>query len=167
MKRKIPKLERQMNEYESFTNLVKRHGFSLKNQILKTETLNINNYYHKYLHFPVGEPLFHMKRLRIVENIPVMLENIYVPMELVQGIFREKLGTADFHQLLERQYQLMVNQTIEELLIAYVLPEEAGIFGLDREEQVVVIKGTAKRQDGLVFEYFEHTALPELFIFRE
>lgn len=167
MKREIPTLERQMNEYESFTELVRRHGFSLKNQIRKTETLSINNYYHKYLHYPVGDPLFHMERLRIVEQVPVMLEQIYIPMELVHGIFREKLGAADFHKMLEQKYHLAVDQTREELLIAHVLSEEAGIFGLDREDRVVVIKGTAKRQDGLVFEYFEHTALPELFIFKE
>lgn len=164
--REIPMLERQMNEYESFSMLVKNHGYSLKNQIRKTETLSINNYYHKYLHFPVGDPLFHMERLRIVENVPVMLENIYIPMELIQGIFKEKL-TEDFHQMLAGRYHLTVDETREEILIAHVMPEEAGIFGLDREESVVVIKGTAKRQDGLAFEYFEQAALPELFVFRE
>lgn len=165
--RKIPVLERQMKEYESFTKLVKRHGYSLRNHILTTETLRINNYYHKYLHFPVGAPLFHLKRIRIVEEIPVMLENIYIPMELIQGIFRERFKGADFHQMLEERYQLRVDGTREEILIAHVLPEEAGILRLDTEEDVVVIKGTAKRQDGLVFEYFEHVVLPELFIFRE
>lgn len=164
--REIPILERQMDEYESFTALVKRHGYSLRNQVRKTETLTINNYYHKYLHFPVGDPLFHMERLRIVEQKPVMLEQIYIPMELIQGIFREKL-TADFHQMLNDRYGLSVYETREEILLAHVLPEEAGIFGLDGGESITVIKGTAKRQDGLVFEYFEHAVLPELFVFRE
>jgi len=167
MSKKIPVIERHIKEYDSFTSLVQKNGYSLKNKIMLTETLEINNYYHKYLHFPIGALLFHMKRLRIVEGIPVMLENIYIPIELVQGIFKEKLFGIDFHKLLAEQYKLPVGETYGEIMIAHVLPEEAGILGLDPEETVVVIKGTAKRPDGLVFEYFEQTALPELFVFKE
>lgn len=159
-------LIRWLDHYESVTDMVKNNGSTLQTKVITKEIIETNRYLSKYLEMPLATKIFHLVRLRIIDGIPATIESSWLPMNLVQGIEQEDLESTSFYEVLEKRYGIAMKERDEELMIVRATSFEGAYLPIHTEDSLLMIKGIVKNQEDVIFEYFENTALPNLYIFK-
>ena len=77
----------------SFTEQMKALGKQPKTVILEFETIEANKYFANKLQVSLGEPLYKMKRLRLADDEPMMLERTYLPVKKFWNLTQALLET--------------------------------------------------------------------------
>ena len=107
------------------------------------------------LQLKTGAPVIELLRLRLVDQQPVLAENIYLCAHRFQALM--KLDTADFGDLLYPLYEEKCGQIIasakEVLTVEPVTDAQAKLLGLPRKTSVVVIDRLALGSDGNALEW--------------
>jgi GntR family transcriptional regulator len=93
------------------------------------------------LHLPSDAELFHIKRLRTVDDEPVFLSNAYVPASVLPKVARDDLAPTGLDQslyrLIERHHRVPLADG-EEVATAVIANEEIrGIFELPQHSPVI------------------------------
>ena len=162
----IKPIERYLNHYESIVDLVSRSNQELKTAIIKREVVETNRYLGKYLELPIATKLMHIIRLRIINNIPAYIENSWLPMTLFPNFDNIEIDDKSLYKILHEHYNFEINERREELMLVRASDLDKEYLKVNDESNVLLIKGITKQRDGRIIEYFENTALPELFIFK-
>jgi GntR family transcriptional regulator len=102
-----------------------------------------------------GAAVIEMLRLRLVDQQPVLAENIYVCAQRFQALMR--LETSDFGDLLYPLYEEICGQIIasanEVLTVEAITDAQAELLQLPRNSSVVVIERLARGSDGKPLEW--------------
>lgn len=159
-------LNRELNTFESMTELLIKKGVAFENVILKQEVIEANYYISKQLNVPLATKIFYLERVRVIEGNPLSIEKIYICHDRVKGIEQEEIGSSSFYGLLERKYGYKVKKSQEEILIVEANEQECELLELEKGEEVVLIKGNTFLDENARFEYFELASLPSLYRFR-
>lgn len=162
----IKPIERYLNHYESIVDLVSRSNQELKTAIIKREVVETNRYLGKYLELPIATKLMHIIRLRIINNIPAYIENSWLPMTLFPNFDNIEIDDKSLYKILHEHYNFEINERREELMLVRASDLDKEYLKVNDESNVLLIKGITKQRDGRIIEYFENTAIPELFIFK-
>lgn len=166
MEKEMKSLTRWLDHYDSVTDMVKHNGSTLRTKVITKEIIETNRYLSKYLEMPLATKIFHLVRLRIIDGIPATIESSWLPMNLIQGIEQEELEDCAFYEVLEKRYGIQMKERNEELMIVRATPFESAYLPVHTEDSLLMIKGIVKNQEDTIFEYFENTALPDLYIFK-
>ncbi|MGI4984304.1 MAG: GntR family transcriptional regulator [Janthinobacterium lividum] len=101
------------------------------------------------------ENALQLKRLRLIDSRPLVVEEIWLPLERF-GLL-ETLPIADFGDLLYPLYERLCGQVVarasEHLTIDTVAEADAAALQLDKNEPVVVIDRVAYGLDGSALEW--------------
>lgn len=162
----IKPIERYLNHYESIVDLVSKSNQELKTAIIKREVVETNRYLGKYLELPIATKLIHIIRLRIINNIPAYIENSWLPMTLFPNFDNIEIDDKSLYKILHEHYNFEIYERREELMLVRASDLDKEYLKVNDESNVLLIKGITKQRDGRIIEYFENTALPELFIFK-
>lgn len=92
-----------------FSAEMKQHGIAYESRVIEKNIIAANEKVANRLAIPKGEEVFYMHRLRVVKNVPFLLDRHYVPYKLVPGI-EAKLGdNISLYSILEREYKLSLH----------------------------------------------------------
>lgn len=166
MEKEIKPLIRWLDHYDSVTDMVKQNGSTLQTKVITKEIIETNRYLSKYLEMPLATKIFHLVRLRIIDDIPATIESSWLPMNLVNGIEQENLDDSAFYEILDEKYGIHMKERDEELMIVRATSFESAYLPVHMEDSLLMIKGIVRNQDGVIFEYFENTAIPGLYVFK-
>ena len=159
-------LMRELNTFESMTEMLRKEGIEFQNVILKQEVIEANYYISKQLNVPLATKVFYLERLRVIEGNPCSIEKIYICFDRVNGLEREEIGNQSFYCLLEKNYGYRISKSREEILIVEANECERELLALEKGEEVLLIKGNTFLGENTPFEYFELASLPSLYRFR-
>lgn len=98
-------------------------------------------------------PVLHVKRLRLADDVPMALEDLHVPCDLVPGLTGQDLENRSFYELLHERYGLSVvagTQTAEPTLTT---PEDAALLGVEPGAPAFLFERTSRLGDGRVAEF--------------
>ncbi len=93
------KLRRKMEQVYSFTHEMKTLGLSPSSKILEFETIESGDMAANFGILP-NERLYHIMRVRMANNEPLLLETTHVPVKYCKGLNLEKLENASLYDLL-------------------------------------------------------------------
>lgn len=105
------------------------------------------------LRIPPTSPVLHVRRLRLADDVPMALEDLHVPCELVPGLTGEDLEGRSFYELLHERYGHHVvagTQTAEPTLTT---PEDAAVLGVAPGAPSFLFERTSRLADGRVAEF--------------
>lgn len=100
------KIVEDLSQANSFTNLCKRNCMRPGGVTLKMEVETPTARDMEELKLGSDEMIVHIERLRLADDAPIMLENLYFPGHL-SGILEENLENASLYQILEDKYGLV------------------------------------------------------------
>lgn len=107
------------------------------------------------LQLKTGAPVIELLRLRLVDEQPVLAENIYLCAQRFRALL--DLPTADFGDLLYPLYEEKCGQIVasakEVLTVEAVTAAQAKLLGLSANTSVVVIERLASGSDGKPLEW--------------
>ncbi|WP_105968353.1 GntR family transcriptional regulator [Streptomyces geranii] len=115
-----------------------------------------------------GDEVLHLHRLRLYDEQPVLVEDIWLPLPLFEPL--ERIGADDLGDLLYPTYERACGQIVaaatEELTIEAAGAADALLLGCARAEPVVVVERVARSHDATPLEYRRSRGLAHTFRYR-
>ncbi len=71
-----------------------------------------------------------IKRLRLVDDEPVLIQETYIPHYICPGLLDENLEVDSLFKLLENKYGIKITKVKDYIGIAYLTPDEGRLLGL-------------------------------------
>lgn len=76
------------------------------------------------LRIPPGSPVFHLRRLRLANQVPMALEEVQIPEHLVPGLGREDLRSS-LYEIMRGRYNLTIERALQRIRAVVVNEGEA------------------------------------------
>lgn len=114
----------------------------------------------------VGEPLFVIKRLRTVTDLPFCLETTWIPCALVPGLVADDvLGNTSFYSLLLDRYGIEIGTSEATIHSATIGSKDAGLLNMKVGEAALVVNSVTSEKSGKPVEYLTSLNHPKRVMF--
>lgn len=141
-----PKAFQQLSQLEGFGEALNRMGYEVRNRLLSHKTVPASQRVAQRLAVAQGAPIAQIKRVRLVNRVPVSYEITYLPHAVGERLRQADLAGRDIFLILENDHGIALGHA--DLQIDATLADEALADALD------VTEGTAL----LRIERLTHTA---------
>lgn len=109
------KLEQKLNKFFSFTRWAQKNGIIPASRILKVETLECTSHIAKHLGIKMGEPVTRIERLRLGNNEPLMLEEMWISAILCPDLHLKDLANIPLNDILTKDYNITLIRAVESI----------------------------------------------------
>ncbi|MHC1695992.1 MAG: GntR family transcriptional regulator [Eubacteriales bacterium] len=99
------------------------------------------------------EPLLYLRRLRFVDDEPVLYFETYLPYERYAGLLEEDLERHSLYALLEEKYSSRVNRVIRRIEVANASKLEAGLLGIKKGDAIFLVSFIGFHSESIPTEY--------------
>ena len=104
---------------------------------------------------PPGPWPSRIARLRGSQDLPLLLETVYVPAGLCQGLEHADLATQSLYALFEHTYGLRLDRTRQALESVPANESEADLFGIAAGTPMILLRGITYLAGGRPAEHFQ------------
>ena len=127
-------------------------GQTVHTKVLEYTVITASDFIAEQLGIQPYDFVYFIKRLRSVDDFPNVLEETYMPLELMPGL---KLANAEtsIYSFIENTLQLKVTSSHLSIRAIKSTEEIAGYLNLKPEEPVIAVTQTAFLSNGQLFEY--------------
>ena len=156
---------RDLEKFQTVTDILKEQGLSCGYRILETGILEANRFISRMLRIPLASEVFYLKKIRTVEGVPKSIEKTYILHEKVKGIRQADLEEHSFYEVIRERFGYMTGKSEEEILIVTASAEEQALLAC-QEQELLMIRGTTYLEGTEPFEYFEIITVSDFYRFR-
>lgn len=86
-----PRFQRTLQDLQSFSEYASDNGLQLETQLLSISVVECDKQLSKRLHLMLGQKIWRISRLRILNRQPVLIENAYIPKHLAPELDQHDL----------------------------------------------------------------------------
>jgi GntR family transcriptional regulator len=149
-----PKLVSDAIHLLGFTESMARRGIAITSCVLEqTVTVPAGAVAQSLMLGPM-ETVVQIRRLRLVETTPLLLETSSIPSRLCPGLEAEDLAQHSLYMILTERYGIRLQHTHHTLEAIVPGIDEHRWFGYELRTPVIVQEGVAYLQDDVPAEYF-------------
>ena len=155
-----PKLERNLQDAKSTTESVRGAGHKLLTWLLEENIIEANEYLAEKMGVRPGHRVLYLRRLRIMDGIPYMIETNYINLELCPRLVEYDFCDESLYRVLN-YHSVYPCQGEESVGITYATENEAKHLQTAAGDALFFLTGIAQDQNGTVVEYFKSVARPD------
>jgi len=148
---RIGKVKRDLRKVIGFTQNMKEMGFVPSTQVLNKKVVPANVFSRARMGLKKGDKIVKLERLRLANDVPMMLETRYIRTDLCPGIHKEELSSS-LWKVFENIYGCKPFRHSQNLRIAKISGHSASLLELKDDSLVFLIKGTTYLEDGQAIE---------------
>ena len=141
------KVTRDLRKVLGFTKNMTEMGLTPTTRVLSKKVVSANAYARERLGLQKGTKVVRLERLRLADDIPMMLETRYIRSDLCPKIEQEELDSSLWN-VFEGRYGLKPNRHSQGMTIATVSGHAASLLTLNDNSLVFLIKGVTYVQEG-------------------
>ncbi|ARU58012.1 histidine utilization repressor [Oleiphilus messinensis] len=136
----------------SFMNYAQQQGFIPKSTLYQFKHIVADEFLAAVMNTVVGKPLYHICRIRYLDERPVLFENMMIRADLLKGLDNVDM-TGSLHQKLRDDYGLIISRADFEMTVTTLPKEEA--TALNALEGAAALKFHRRyfNEDGTIFEF--------------
>ena len=149
---------------ESFKEASLKNSLKYKTSIPISETLIINEELNKKTHFPIGETIYHVIRVREISGEKVILDDNYFLKEVVEGL-TASIAMDSIYEFLENKKGIKINGAQKIISVEPPSEEDKKYLDLRGNNLVAIVKNFAYLDNGTLFEYTESHHRSDKFVF--
>lgn len=158
-------LKQELSTFYSFYDEIKKMGKTPSSILIDKEIIPIKPELLSIFKLPSSEYLIHIKRLRLVDNVPIMFENTYLPLKRFPNFDPYLLNEKSMYSIFKNQYDVHFDKATEtftavllendEILekLKYSTPSTCMLVTRTAYEKNKVIEYTVSYARGDKFEY--------------
>lgn len=150
----------------SFTDQMRGMGRTPETRILEFEIVDAPHYVARHLKLHEDDKVFRMRRLRLADNIPMMVERTYVPLREFLTLTREKLEQRSLYDLIENEYGQTIRNAEEEFSASIACSDEARLLGISEGSAVLRLVRTTYSIKNLAVEFTRSVARADQFKYK-
>ena len=151
--RVAPRFRRTLQDLQSFTEYAAENRFRAETRLLSFSSVECDKTLSRRFHRLLGDKLYRISRLRMLEQMPLMIETAYIPHALAPGLEEQDLVTDSLFRILKTNYGLRLDHGVEKAGITLVSEEEARYLQLSAGDAAFWIESRTEAPDGTVIEY--------------
>ncbi|MFC4596738.1 GntR family transcriptional regulator [Cohnella hongkongensis] len=136
-------INQELNRFYSFTNEVKRRGYTPSSKQLSLERVFPDNEVRLALTLPEGEQVYLIKRLRMADNEAIVIDRSYLPCRLFPGLDQYDFGRRSLYETLSEVYNVAANMAEETIDAVLISKEEADLLDIKKNSPCLLIKRIA------------------------
>ncbi|MCP4626438.1 MAG: GntR family transcriptional regulator [bacterium] len=140
------KVKRDLHKVLGFTKNMTEMGLAPTTKVLSKKVVAANAFARKRLGLKKGDKVVRLERLRLADDVPMMLETRYIRTDLCPNIEKEELSSS-LWRVFEDKYGLKPNCHSQGMKIATVSGHAAANLTLNDNSLVFLIKGVTYVQD--------------------
>ena len=156
-----PKLERNLQDAKSTTESVRGDGRQLKTTVLESEVILADHYISEKLQVPEETRVLFMRRLRIMDGVPYMIEANYVNLSLCPRLIDHDFTKESLYRLLSYYHGFPFSGE-ESIGITYATESEARQLRIDEGGSLFFLTGIARDYNNVPVEFFKSVARPDM-----
>ncbi|MGM0445185.1 MAG: GntR family transcriptional regulator [Bacillota bacterium] len=146
------KIPINLHRLEGTTDLLKKAGSSMKTVQNHKEVIKTDKKFANLLNIKVNSKILYLKRIRYIDDSPVILEHTYLPL-----IRYPKLDKYEFNQslyeILNEKYEVTPKNSRGCFNIIMAKEEEAKLLNLQLNTPLLVKEATVYSEEGTAIEY--------------
>jgi len=135
-----PKIESELGGFYSFTSLIEQKGLRPGVRTLSFERQEAAGSPAHHLDLPPSALIYKIRRLRLANDEPLILETLYLPEAVCPGLSREDLSAAPLYTLISSRYGLRLLRAKQFFEPAVADPYEAEILDLQPGAPVLFLQ---------------------------
>jgi GntR family transcriptional regulator len=130
-----------------------RSGATPSSRLLEARLCRATAEQARALHITEGAELVTIKRLRMVDKVPLAVQTAYLPHRLCPDILRHDLAAHSLIHILGKEYGLRLARAEETVRAMLANPEERELLGLSDPAPVLSTERTTYLETGEVIEF--------------
>jgi len=147
-----PRVQDQLRRLTSFTEDMQLRGLPTESRILDFRVVRDEEVAGK-MEIPEDEELVQLRRLRLVANEPVALQNAFIRHRFCLGLVDRGLIARSLYKTLEEGYGLRLGRALQTVEAKPGDEYEARLLGIEVGQPVLVLERITYLRDGEPIEY--------------
>ena len=161
------KIQRPINYLYNFTDNILELGMRPSSRILACDVVFVNDEVRRKLSLPLTQDkVFHLLRIRLADDCPMLVEDTYIPYYLCNGIQKIDFSTESLYQRLKDDYGLDPYHATESIEAVIISNEEAKLLDCDPKIAGYRIERVSHDSAGYAFEYTTSITRADRCVFR-
>lgn len=148
-----PRVDRVLQDLKSFTQYAADLGMKPETRLLGLSMVECDKQLARRFQRVLGERLYRVIRLRMLDGTPLMIETAYIPAALTPGLEERDLVGGSLFAVMEENYHLIMHHGYERISITTTTPEEADYLGTAAGVSAFWIVSEVYGDDGSLIEY--------------
>lgn len=155
-----PRLVRNIKGIQSTSEAMRKTGYFLWTEVLISRIETCDGYVARKLQIKEGDKVFHLYRLRIRNNVPLMIENSYINYEQCEGLEAHNFAEESLYKVL-RDLGILLTKGTEKVEITFATEEEAKLLKVEEGQYLYYQSGVVNDDRGVGIEFFRIMARPD------
>jgi GntR family transcriptional regulator len=149
-----PKVEeRFFSKLESFNQEMISKGLSPSTKVFVLEKLPGPQEANERLNIALDAPLIHLSRLRLADNIPLVIVDTYLPFEQYGRLMKVNFAVNSLYDSLEKLCKVRINRVRREIEAINANAREAELLHITKNKALSFVKTVAYAGDDLPVEF--------------
>lgn len=148
-----PKIERQAGQLVPFTRGMQRRGYLPGAKVISLEKRPVEGAVAKELGLSVSTAVYYVRRLRLINREPVMLERLTIPAQRFPRFERFDLSDRSVYDVMEQEYGVTVVRARQSLEPVVATKYEAELLGVEPGDPLMLEQRLGFDQNDRPVEY--------------
>jgi GntR family transcriptional regulator len=123
----------------SFKELMLETGIAFSTEVLAQTVIMPADDLDIKLDIAEDKHIIYIKRLRSVDNEPVLLQETYVPHHICPPLLQEDVANNSLFELLEKKHGITITRVKDYIEVVYCRPGESKLLGLPKASPVLLL----------------------------
>lgn len=150
----------------SFTEQMRALGKKPKTEVLDFKIVEANKYFAKNLQVKLGEPLVKIKRLRLADDMPMMVERSYLPRKIFMTLRLEDLEEMPLYDLFSKRFNQTIKLAEEEFYASIAVNKDAEQLNINENSPSLNLVRTTYNDKNEVVEFTLSVARADQFHYK-
>ena len=150
----------------SFTEQMREAGREPKTVDLEFQTVEATKTVADRMGLHLGDKVLFMKRLRLADGVPMMVERTYVPAAMFLGLDAEALAGKSLYAIIENDFHETIRVAEEEFFASVARKNDAEVLGIAEGAPVLQLARVTYNDKNSVIEFTHSVARADQFKYK-
>ncbi len=151
-----PEKSRFIGTLKGFAQEMKQKGIPFYTKVLDSRVIPAAPEVAEKLQIASGDPVFYLKRLRFVQDEPVLIVDGYIPARLCKGIEAINFENISLYAVLEEKFGIVLHHGQREFEpVMLSTKEEAQLLKISLKKPILYIESIVYTVENIPVEYVE------------
>lgn len=152
---KAPKAQHNALQLTGFVEEVSAQGKTPSSKIITFELIECNELVASKLGVVVGEEVYSIRRLRMIDNEPEVLEHTFLPVALFPDLSIKAMRSSKYDYI-EKTKGLKIKLSRQSIKPQILDKKTANELNMDESDPVIRVDSVGELESGAIFEYTIH-----------
>ena len=129
-----------------------RLGQHIESNIIEFKVLPAEEYISSRLNCKIGELIYHIVRVRIIDGLPVVIEYTHMPVNILNGLTIEHARDS-IYSYITNELKLKIHSSAIEITVVKANELESKHLNVPADDKLVAVEQRVYLDNGHIFEY--------------